>query len=71
MAGDTSFTRILLGMGLRRFSMNVNNLLSVKDTILRSDTTRFENQVSKLMRNEDPEKTDKLLKQLNADIEAL
>ena len=71
MAGDTSFTRILLGMGLRRFYMNVNNLLSVKDTILRSDTTRFENQVSKLMRNEDPEKTDKLLKQLNADIEAL
>ena len=30
MAGDTVFTRLLLGMGLRRFSMNPNNLLSVK-----------------------------------------
>ena len=28
MASDTVFTRLLLGMGLRRFSMNPNNLLS-------------------------------------------
>ncbi|MGN6900642.1 phosphoenolpyruvate--protein phosphotransferase, partial [Neisseria sp. P0017.S010] len=36
MAGDTVFTRLLLGMGLRRFSMNPNNLLSVKNIILHS-----------------------------------
>ena len=38
MAGDTVFTRLLLGMGLRRFSMNPNNLLSVKNIILHSHT---------------------------------
>lgn len=65
MAGDTAFTRVLLGMGLRRFSMNANNLLAVKDIILKSDTNELEYGIAKLMRNEDPEKSDKLLKQLN------
>ncbi|WP_416191428.1 phosphoenolpyruvate--protein phosphotransferase [Neisseria sp. CCUG12390] len=65
MAGDTIFTRMLLGMGLRRFSMNTNNLLSVKDIILKSDTNQLEYGIAKLMRNEDPEKSEKLLKQLN------
>ena len=71
MAGDTTYTRLLLGMGLRRFSMNPNNLLSVKDMVLRSSIETLEGEVAKLMRNEDPEKTDKLLKTLNKIDEAV
>ncbi|MFV2029368.1 phosphoenolpyruvate--protein phosphotransferase [Neisseria sp. S1] len=66
MAGDTTFTRVLLGMGLRRFSMNPNNLLAVKDIVLHSNTDTLEGDIVKLMRNEDPEKTEKLLKIINA-----
>ncbi|HFC8543651.1 phosphoenolpyruvate--protein phosphotransferase [Neisseria weaveri] len=65
MAGDTTYTKVLLGMGLRRFSMNPNNLLAVKDVVLHSNTVALENDVAKLMRNEDPEKSAKLIKQIN------
>ena len=65
MAGDTVFTRLLLGMGLRRFSMNPNNLLSVKNIILHSNTGHLENDAAKILRCEDPEKAEKLIKILN------
>lgn len=65
MAGDIAFTRLLLGMGLRRFSMNPNNLLAVKNIVLQSDTAKLESDIAKIMRNEDPEKSEKLLKMLN------
>ena len=65
MAGDTVFTRLLLGMGLRRFSMNPNNLLSDKTIILQSHTGHLENDAAKILRCEDPEKTEKLIKILN------
>ena len=66
MAGDTKYTRMLLGLGLRKFSMNINNLLDVKDVVLHSHTERLENEMAKLLRNEDPDKMDALLKKLNA-----
>lgn len=65
MAGDTAFTRLLLGMGLRRFSMNTNNLLAVKDVVLHSSIDNLETEIGRIMRNEDPEKSEKLLKKLN------
>ena len=65
MAGDTKYTRMLLGLGLRKFSMNINNLLDVKDVVLHSHTERLENEMAKLLRNEDPDKMDVLLKKLN------
>lgn len=65
MAGDTTYTRLLLGLGLRKFSMNNNNMLAVKDVILRSDTEELESDIIKILRNEDPDKTDVLLKKLN------
>ena len=65
MAGDTKYTRMLLGLGLRKFSMNINNLLDVKDVVLHSHTERLENEMAKLIRNEDPDKMDALLKKLN------
>lgn len=40
MAGDATMTRLLLGMGLRQFSMHPAQLLEVKQEILRSDVSR-------------------------------
>ena len=65
MAGDTKYTRMLLGLGLRKFSMSINNLLDVKDVVLHSRMEQLENEMAKLLRNEDPDKMDALLKKLN------
>lgn len=67
MAGDTTYTRLLLGLGLRKFSMNNHNLLGVKDVILRSNTTELESDIIKILRNEDPDKVDTFLRRLNED----
>lgn len=66
MAGDTQYTRLLLGLGLRCFSMNANNLLAVKDAVLNSHSARLAGDVARLLRNEDPDKADALLAKLNA-----
>jgi phosphotransferase system enzyme I (PtsI) len=41
MAGDIGLTRLLLGLGLRSFSMHPAQILAVKQEILRSDTKRL------------------------------
>jgi phosphotransferase system enzyme I (PtsI) len=41
MAGDVSLTRLLLGMGLRSFSMHPAQILTVKQQILRTDTSKL------------------------------
>lgn len=65
MAGDTQYTRLLLGLGLKRFSMNINNILGVKDIIIRSCFDKLENDIARIIRNDDPEKAEALLKKLN------
>lgn len=42
MAGDTSMTRLLLGLGLRSFSMHPAQILSVKQEVLRADTRKLQ-----------------------------
>ena len=41
MAGDVSLTRLLLGMGLRSFSMHPAQILAVKQEVLRADTVKL------------------------------
>ena len=41
MAGDVSVTRLLLGLGLRSFSMHPSQILAVKQQILRADTVKL------------------------------
>ncbi|HEU4844363.1 MAG TPA: phosphoenolpyruvate--protein phosphotransferase [Burkholderiaceae bacterium] len=55
MAGDAKLTRLLLGMGLREFSMHPAQLLSVKQEILNSDLTRLAPQTRKIMRSMEPD----------------
>ena len=45
--------------------MTSNNLLAIKDIIVRSNTVNLVNDVAKIIRNEDPDKVDDLLKKLN------
>jgi phosphotransferase system enzyme I (PtsI) len=54
MAGDIKLTRLLLGMGLREFSMHPAQLLSVKQEILNSDLSRIVPQTRKIMRATEP-----------------
>lgn len=54
MAGDTKLTRLLLGMGLRAFSMYPAQLLSVKQEILNSDITLIEPQVKRILKSVEP-----------------
>lgn len=42
MAGDASLTRLLLGLGLRSFSMHPAQILSVKQEVLRADTRKLQ-----------------------------
>ncbi|EWS61282.1 Phosphoenolpyruvate-protein phosphotransferase [Methylibium sp. T29-B] len=41
MAGDPSFTSVLLAMGLRSFSMHPSQIAAIKQQILRTDTRRL------------------------------
>ncbi len=54
MAGDTKLTRLLLGMGLREFSMHPTQLLPVKNEILNSDLTILGMQTRKILRTVEP-----------------
>lgn len=65
MAGDSTYTRLLLGLGLRRFSMNTGNLLEVKEAVIGSCLSVVENEILRIIRNEDPDRIDALLKKLN------
>jgi phosphotransferase system enzyme I (PtsI) len=54
MAGDITLTRLLLGLGLRSFSMHPAQILAVKQEILRSDTARLAIWAAGVLQSEDP-----------------
>ncbi|NHZ60860.1 phosphoenolpyruvate--protein phosphotransferase [Massilia genomosp. 1] len=54
MAGDVKLTRLLLGMGLREFSMHPAQLLSVKQEILNCDLSTIIPQTRKILRTTEP-----------------
>jgi phosphotransferase system enzyme I (PtsI) len=54
MAGDTQFTRLLLGLGLRSFSMHPAQILAVKQEVLRADTSRLQAWAKQVVDSEDP-----------------
>jgi len=55
MAGNARFTRLLLGLGLRRFSMPPPALLEVKGIIRESDPRRLGAETDAIMRCGTPE----------------
>jgi phosphotransferase system enzyme I (PtsI) len=66
MAGDIKLTRMLLGFGLRQFSMHPSHILAVKRQVLNTDLPKLENQVRRILACQEPDKTEKLLDKLNA-----
>ncbi len=66
MAGDVALTRLLLGFGLRQFSMHPANLLEIKQQVLRTDLAKLEQLANRILRVEDPDKALQLLDKLNA-----
>ena len=54
MAGDVNMTRLLLGLGLRCFSMHPSQILSVKQQILRADASKLQPWAQEVLASEDP-----------------
>jgi phosphotransferase system enzyme I (PtsI) len=54
MAGDVSLTRLLLGLGLRSFSMHPAQILAVKQEILRADTSKLADWARRVSTAEEP-----------------
>jgi phosphotransferase system enzyme I (PtsI) len=56
MAGDPAFTELLLGMGLRSFSMHPSQLLTVKERVLGTDASRWARALDRVLGADDPER---------------
>ena len=54
MAGDVGMTRLLLGLGLRSFSMHPSQILQVKQQILRSDAGKLSAWAHSVLQADDP-----------------
>ena len=66
MAGDVELTRMLLGFGLRNFSMHPAQLLAIKERVVRASIGDAHALVQRVLRSTDPTKTRELLGKLNA-----
>ena len=54
MAGDTALTRLLLGLGLRSFSMHPAQILAIKREVLRADTRKLQLWALQVLEADDP-----------------
>ncbi len=55
MAGDPAFTELLLGMGLRSFSMHPTQVSSIKKRILRVDASAWSSNIDLVCEADDPQ----------------
>ena len=65
MAGNVNYTRLLLGLGLKNFSMDATYLLDVKERILDIDSTKLKTLVRKIMNSDNPSQARDYLARLN------
>jgi phosphotransferase system enzyme I (PtsI) len=56
MAGDYMMTKLLIGMGLRFFSMHPAQLLEIKQQILMSNAAQLGTRVSRILRLDEPDR---------------
>ena len=54
MAGDVTMTRLLLGLGLRSFSMHPSQILAVKQQVLRSDAGKLKVWAQQVLQSDEP-----------------
>ncbi len=67
MAGDVKLTRLLLGLGLRQFSMHPGQVLAVKQEVLRTNLSSVRLLARRMLRVADRERMQLMLERLNAD----
>ncbi len=53
-AGDVTMTRLLLGLGLRSFSMHPAQILAVKQEVLRADTRKLAPWAQQVLDGDEP-----------------
>ena len=66
MAGEHAYTRLLLGLGLRQFSMHPAQLLGTKQRVLTTSLPEITQLTQKILRSDDPIRIRELLDKLNA-----
>jgi phosphotransferase system enzyme I (PtsI) len=54
MAGDVAYTRLLLGLGLRSFSMHPSQIPAVKQEVLRADTSKLTTWAIEVLDSDEP-----------------
>ncbi len=64
LAGDPQMTHLLLGMGLRQFSMHPTQLLEVKQRIVVADSEQLAAKVARLLRSDEPARIRELVEKL-------
>ena len=65
MAGDVKLTRLLLGFGLRHFSMHPAHILAVKQRVLMTSLPDIAPIVARVLRTDEPDKMSLLVDRLN------
>ena len=64
MAGDARLTKLLIGMGLRQFSMHPSQILEVKQQVVTADAETLTARVARLLKSEEPERMRELIEKL-------
>ncbi|MDH3670169.1 MAG: phosphoenolpyruvate--protein phosphotransferase [Gammaproteobacteria bacterium] len=67
MAGDARYTRLLLGMGLKEFSMHPSMLLEIKEIVRMSSFANLRSFAHKVLRSRDVDGLRTLIDKMNAE----
>ena len=66
MAGDPLYTELLLGMGLRNFSMHPGSILEIKQQVLRADLGELAPKVQRILKMDEPARIREAVERLTA-----
>lgn len=64
MAGEKSYTKLLLGLGLESFSMHPQAIPEVKDIILNSNINKIKRKINAILKSKDRLQREKLIRNL-------
>jgi phosphotransferase system enzyme I (PtsI) len=65
MAGDPKFTRLLLGLGLRVFSMHPSQIMEIKSRIIQADSNELAPLARRILKLDETEKIEEAVEKLN------